>query len=129
MATDMLTYEQTLLVGWEEVYRKSQLSLLMLLALKDGAKYTAEIKDFILATSRGLQTTDEQSLYRALRRYHKAGMVAYDEVVSKTGPNLKRYKLTELGMEVLSRFLQRNIIDIFYNQDIQDLIKKEQQHG
>lgn len=124
MTNDVLTYEETLLAGWEEVYRKSQLSLFMLLALKDGPKSTSDIKDFIVVASYGLQTTDEQSMYRALRRYHKADMVTYKEVSGKAGPNRKLYSLTDTGNEVLAKFLQRNIINIFYEPNMQRLISK-----
>jgi PadR family transcriptional regulator, regulatory protein PadR len=122
MNEETMPYERVLLAGWEDVYRKSQLSLFMLLALKDGPKHTAEIKEFILKATNGLQTTDEQSMYRALRRYHKAGMVQYSEVSGKAGPSRKRYGLTDTGNEVLTEFLQRNIVDIYYKPKIQSLI-------
>jgi DNA-binding PadR family transcriptional regulator len=119
------TYEEILLEGWEDVYRKSQLSLLMLLALKDSPRATSEIKDFITKVSKGLQTTDEQSIYRALRRYHKAGMMDFTEVKGNAGPKRKVYSLTTIGNEVLANFLQRNIINVFYETDMQRLINKE----
>ena len=117
-------YEDVLLEGWESLYRKSQLSLLVLLALKDGSKHVGQIKDFITEATQGLQQTDEQSMYRALRRFKDADMVTYEEVQGSGGPNKKCYSLTESGTNVLQRFLQRNIVEFFYKPHIRQLVER-----
>jgi DNA-binding PadR family transcriptional regulator len=106
------TYEQQLLEGWEAVYKKSQLTLWVLLALKDGPKYMAKIKEFIVLRSKGTITADDQSMYRALRRFHDADMVDFREQTSK-GPDRKVYHLTDTGSEVLKAFIGQNISQIF----------------
>jgi len=119
------TYADTLLEGWEDVYRKSQLSLLILLSLKDGAKYTAQINNFMSDVSNGLQKTDEQSVYRTLRRFTRAQIVTYEEVTGKGGPKRKLYSLTQTGNEVLQRFLERNVIGFFYKPQVRILIERK----
>lgn len=111
-------YLQTLLEGWETVYKKSQLTLWILLALKDGPKHMAEIKTFIETTTAGQMTSDDKSFYRALRRFDKADLIEYSLKTSKNGPDKKIYKLTELGATILSQFIERNITNIYYNQNI-----------
>jgi DNA-binding PadR family transcriptional regulator len=117
-------YEDILLEGWESVYRKSQLSLLILLALKDGSKHVGQIKQFIADATQGRQSTDEQSMYRTLRRFKDADMVVYVEIESDGGPKKKLYSLTELGTAILRRFLHRNIIDFLYRPHIRQLVER-----
>ena len=119
-----VTYEDRLLEGWEDVHKKAQLSLLILLALKESPKHVAQIKQFILDATHGLQTTDEQSLYRSLRRFTSAEMVEYEETQSKSGPNKKLYKLTEIGESVLQKFAKRNVIDVLYSSKIRQLVER-----
>jgi PadR family transcriptional regulator PadR len=119
------TYESILLAGWEDVYRKSQLSLLILLALKDGPKYLAQISQFITEVSKGLQTTDEQSMYRTLRRFTAADMVQSQEMPGTAGPKRKLYALSDTGAVVLADFLRRNVIDFFYKPTVRTLIERK----
>lgn len=117
-------YEEKLLAGWEEVHHKSQLSLWILLALKDGAKYMATIKDFISdATNQQIQP-DDKSVYRALRRFRDSDLVSYELQPSSGGPDLKIYSLTETGSKVLKSFLERNITEIFYQPRNRKLIEE-----
>lgn len=115
-------FEETLLAGWESVYKMGQLSLWLMLALKDGAKHMAQIKRFISVHANSL-TADDKSIYRALRRYHKAGLVAFETAPNASGPNLKVYDLTDTGRHVLDHFLARNV-RIFYKPAIRNLIEK-----
>lgn len=104
-----VSYETQLLHGWEDVFKKGQLTLWIMLALKDGAKHTAEIKVFINKSTNGLLSADDQSMYRALRRYVSADLVSFAMKPSKSGPDLKVYSLTETGLNVLDSFVKRNI--------------------
>lgn len=118
-------YEQKLLDGWEEVFKKGQLTLWIMLALKDGPKHMTEIKDFIYKATNGNLTADDQSMYRALRRYYDTELVDFTQEPGKGGPDLKVYKITEVGLNVLKAFLKRNFIDVFYGQEIRSLITGE----
>src|SRR4051812_33128358 len=112
-------YERTLLEGWEEVHKRGQLTLWILLALKEGPKHMTSIKQFISKTTNGLVAADDKSLYRALRRYHKAEMLDYKLRASKNGgPELKIYSLTDTGQKVLGCFIERNITSLFFNKAI-----------
>lgn len=112
-----------LLEGWEEVFKRGQLTLWILLALKDRSKHMAEIKDFIFDATKGTLGADDKSLYRALRRFDKADMVDFKMVPSRSGPELKVYDLTETGRNVLDIFVKRNITAVFFNQNVKELLK------
>lgn len=115
-------YERTLLEGWEEVHKRGQLTLWILLALKDGPKHMQNIKDFIANFSR--LSADDKSMYRALRRFADAEMVGHSSKPSENGgPELKIYHLTESGAKVLNSFVQQNIISVFFNNQVKELLK------
>ncbi len=117
-------YEQSLLDGWEEMYKKGQLTLWILLALKDDPKHMASIKDFIKKSTNGSLSADDQSMYRALRRYYDAELVDYEEQPGDNGPGRKVYKLTSIGQKVLANFVTRNITKVFFDPDIKSLLKE-----
>ena|SRR3569833_116131 len=115
-------YMNRLLTGWEDVHKKGQLTLWVLLALKDGPKHMAEIKEFITDSTNGTLAVDDNSLYRALRRYYDTEMTKY-VTAPGNGPDRKIYELSPIGREVLDRFVRRNIIDLFYKPEIQLLLR------
>jgi PadR family transcriptional regulator, regulatory protein PadR len=117
-------YEQTLLSGWEDVYKKAQLTLWLLVALREGEKYMAEIKIFVEQVTHGLISPDDKSMYRALRRLTAGDVIAFRERPAKRGPDHKVYALTPDGTLVLAQFLKRNIIDVYYDPTISKLIKE-----
>lgn len=108
----MDAYEMKLLEGWEDVFKKGQLTLWIMLALNDGAKHMAEIKNFITKATNGTLSADDQSMYRALRRYHEAELVDFQELPGKSGPDLKVYSLSMVGRKILNGFIDRNILPI-----------------
>ena len=118
-------YEQKILGNWEEVYKKGQLTFWVLLALKDGPKHMSGIKDFIAERTNKTITADDQSMYRALRRYYSAELVDYTAESSKGGPDRKVYHLTNVGQRVLAAFCARNLTPVFYQGDVRTLITKE----
>ena len=65
-------YEETLLEGWEDVHKRGQLTLWILLALKDGPKHMQKIKRFISDITSMSISADDKSMYRALRRFADA---------------------------------------------------------
>lgn len=117
-------YEEKVLAGWEDVHHKSQLSLWILLALKDGAKYMASIKDFISDATHQLIQPDDKSVYRALRRFRDSDLVDFEMMPSAGGPDLKIYRLTDTGANVLDSFVKRNIIDVLYQPKNRKLIEE-----
>jgi DNA-binding PadR family transcriptional regulator len=65
-------------------------------------------------------------MYRALRRYHETEMTDYEAVPGK-GPDKKVHRLSPLGAEVLSRFVQRNIVDTLYRPAVKALIERSRE--
>lgn len=118
-------YEQQLLEGWEEAFKKGQLTLWITLALRDSPKHMANIKSFIDQATNGALEVDDKSIYRALRRYYDVEMIDYTQQPGLGGPDRKVYSLTDLGERVLQRFIDRNIVDVFFKPDIQALLKKK----
>lgn len=110
-------------MGWEEVFKKGQLTLWIMLALKDGPKHMAEVRQFVGELTAGNVEADDQSMYRALRRYHDAEMVEFMMEPNEDGPDRKVYGLTEIGYRVLGAFLQRNI-EVFYKPAVKKLVEE-----
>ena len=110
-----------LLETWEETYKKGQLTLWIFLSLKDSRKYVDEIKNFVEEKSLGTMSCEEQSIYRNLRKYQHLGIVNYETGKGNKGPERKYYFLTDLGNNLLSKFLDRNI-GLFFREDIKNLI-------
>ncbi len=113
-----------LLSAWEETYKKGQLTLWIFLSLKDGKKYVDEIKSFVEEQSNHTMTCESQSLYRNLRKYQHVGVVDFETGEGNKGPERKYYFLTELGLELLNSFIERNI-NLFFNEQIKNLIISE----
>jgi DNA-binding PadR family transcriptional regulator len=114
-----------LLSAWEETYKKGQLTLWIFLSLKDGKKYVDEIKSFVEENSNHTMTCENQSLYRNLRKYQHVGVVNFEPGEGNKGPERKYYFLTELGLELLNSFIDRNI-NLFFSKRIKNLIKSEE---
>lgn len=113
-----------LLSAWEETYKKGQLTLWIFLSLKDGKKYVDEIKSFVEEQSNHTMTCESQSLYRNLRKYQHIGVVDFQTGEGNKGPERKYYFLTELGLELLNSFIERNI-NLFFSEQIKNLIISE----
>ena len=113
-----------LLSAWEETYKKGQLTLWIFLSLKDGKKYVDEIKSFVEKESNHTMTCESQSLYRNLRKYQHIGVVDFEPGEGNKGPERKYYFLTELGIELLNSFIERNI-NLFFSEQIKNLIISE----
>jgi PadR family transcriptional regulator PadR len=106
-----------LLEQWEGVYKKGLLTFWVLLLLHERPMYVFEMGEALDAASRGTITADERSLYRALRRFERAGFVESEWRESDVGPRRRYYRLCELGKELLRRFTERNIL-LFQEPDI-----------
>lgn len=114
---------------WDDVYKKGQLSLWILLALSDGEKFAADIAEFMYAATDQFFEVKEQSLYRALRRFKSMEMVDAKEVDSPSGgAKRKIYYLTPTGKAVLGKFVEMHILPMTKT-NISSLLIKAKQEG
>ena len=111
-----------LLSSWEETYKKGQLTLWIFLSLQESKKYVEEIREFVETRSSDTITCEEQSLYRALRKYEQIGVLKYELRKGNKGPERKYYYLTPLGKELFNQFVSRNI-HLFFSEEIKKLLK------
>lgn len=110
-----------LLFSWENTYKKGQLTLWIFMALQENKKYVDEIKSFIEKESKGTIRCEEQSLYRALRKYEHIDVLDYELRQGNKGPDRKYYFLTDLGQKLFNEFVNRNI-RLFYSEDIKTIL-------
>jgi DNA-binding PadR family transcriptional regulator len=116
-------YEGQLLAGWEEIYKRGQLTLWILLALYDGPKHMSLIKEYIQSHTNSMLTADDQSMYRALRRYDETELVTFKTEQAANGPDHKVYGLTKTGQHVLVQFVQRNIVVLLHEPMIKKIME------
>ena len=119
---DQTTLE-TLLAQWEETYKKGLFSFWLLLLLAQRKAYPYEIKAAISEMSHTTINADENSIYRSLNRLADSGIVDSQVLPSETGPSRRYFFLTELGRELLTRFIDRNIL-VYEQPDVAELIQK-----
>jgi DNA-binding PadR family transcriptional regulator len=112
-----------LLEHWEDVYKKGLLTFWVLLLLHERPMYVFEMGEALEAVSRGTMCADERSLYRALRRFERAGFVESEWQASDVGPRRRYYCLSELGTELLRRFARRNIL-LFQEPDVAERLSR-----
>ena len=107
-------YIEQLVAEWDDVYKKGQLSLWILLAVADGRKYAAQITQFMMDATNESFEIKEQSLYRALRRFEGMKLMSVTKEDSpSSGTQRKYYRLTETGEEVLRRFIGIHISPLY----------------
>jgi len=99
-----------LLRNWEEVYKKGLLTFWLLLFLHERPAYAYEAGTAIGELSQGTISADENSMYRALNRFESLGIVKSELKQSNLGPSRRYYSLTETGVSLLAKFIQRNIL-------------------
>ncbi len=113
----------TLLVQWEETYKKGLLSFWLMLLLSGRTAYPYEIKDAIQKLSRNSISADENSIYRALNRLAATGLLSSELQPSGTGPSRRYFSLTGRGRALLKQFISRNIL-VFQDPTVAAAIKK-----
>ena len=79
------------------------LELVVLKTLARGPNHGFGITQHIQATSRGLLRVEEGSLYPALHRMDKAGLVTAEWRVTDNGRRARYYQLTAAGRRQLTR--------------------------
>ena len=106
-----------LLATWEGNYKRGLLTLWVLLALHEREAYPFEMAGVVADLSRGTMVADPNSLYRALNRFERMGIVESSWRDSDSGPDRRYYRLTPRGHDLLKVFLERNIL-LFQSPDI-----------
>ena len=101
---------EELLLNWEEVYKKGLLTFWLLLLLDERPAYAYEINNAVQKISQGTISADNNSIYRALSRFESLGIVTSELRQSEMGPARKYYSLSENGIQLLGKFIQRNIL-------------------
>lgn len=106
-----------LLKNWEDVYKKGLLTFWLLLFLHERTAYAYELSVAIAKLSQGTIMADDNSIYRAMNRFESLGLVKSELRQSEVGPQRRYYQLTDIGIEMLRQFIQRNIL-LFEQPDI-----------
>ncbi len=78
------------------------LDLIILQTLRWGPRHGYGLAEMIRASSRDLLRVDTGSLYPALHRLEKKGLVAADWVVSDNNQRVKQYRLIAAGRKQLA---------------------------
>lgn len=110
MTIDSTNMVDELLANWEMVYKKGLLSFWILLLLHERSAYPYEMSAAIKEVSQGTISADENSMYRALKRFEALGIVKSEFKKSTVGPKRRYYNLTRTGASLLAKFIQRNIL-------------------
>jgi len=116
-------YSELILTSWEQAFHKGQLTFWILVGLKESPKCLEEIQLFIKENTKGVVVFDEQSIYRALRKYYDVELVDFELRDSERGPQRKYYALTKIGSGVLKQFIERNI-KIFNHKSLINILNK-----
>jgi DNA-binding PadR family transcriptional regulator len=105
-ASGLSPYERQVLASWEDIHKKSALTLFILLCLARQASWSSQIRTFVGELTQGRVSVDEQSLHRALRRVQGLNLIVHSELpVPGTGARRKVYELTQSGERVLAGYL------------------------
>ena len=99
-----------LLAKWEETYKKGLLSFWVLLLLHERPFYPYEMSAAIGTISQKTISVDDNSIYRALNRFESLEIVKSELRQSDSGPQRRYYSLTDKGLGLLGKFIQRNIL-------------------
>jgi len=116
-------YHKLILTSWEQAFHKGQLTFWILIGLKESPKCLEEIQYFIKENTNNVVVFDEQSIYRALRKYYDIELVDFELRDSERGPQRKYYALTKIGSSVLKSFIDRNI-KLFNNKSLVNILNK-----
>jgi len=95
---------------WEQSYKKGLLTFWILLSLSEQAMYAYEMREKIMEFSQGSIVADENSIYRALKRFAVSGIVKSEMRPSEIGPDRKYFELSQMGCDLLEQFIDRNIM-------------------
>lgn len=89
-------FQEELVYRWDEVHKKSMVTLLIMLALVERNMWSKELEEWLKRVADW--ELNERSLHRTLKRMAGLGLIRYEEVnAAKTGANRKVYMLTGGG--------------------------------
>ena len=111
------------LMQWEEVYKRGLLTFWILMLLNDREMYAYEMRTSIAEVSEGTIDVDDNSIYRALKRFAEAGFVRSDLRASEFGPARRYFTLTPAGQALLARFIERNLM-VFQSPQVIEKIRR-----
>ena len=98
---------------WNEVHKKSMITLLILLALTERPMWSKELEDWC-ADAAGWEIS-ERGLHRTLKRMNGLGLTSYEENdAPRTGVKRKKYALTDFGASVL-KDIKKSSLKYLYN--------------
>lgn len=86
---------------WARELKKGSIQLCLLAMLSEGRKYGFEIIKELRARTGGYYDLAEGTLYPALHRLQKQGLLASERVIQEDRPPRKYYTLTVRGQEAL----------------------------
>jgi PadR family transcriptional regulator, regulatory protein PadR len=115
--------DRAALAQWEEVYKRGLLTFWILLLLNEREMYAYEMRASIAEFSQGTIDVDDNSIYRALKRFAEAGFVHSDLRASEAGPARRYFTLTPAGLALLAGFIERNLL-VFQTPRIVESIRR-----
>lgn len=113
----------TVLAQWEEVYKRGLLTFWILLLLNEREMYAYEMRASIAEVSQGTIDVDDNSIYRALKRFSQAGFVRSDLRASTAGPARRYFTLTSRGRALLAGFIERNLL-VFQSPRVVKMVRR-----
>jgi PadR family transcriptional regulator, regulatory protein PadR len=111
------------LLQWEEVYKRGLVTFWMLLLLSQREMYAYEMRPAIVEISQQTVDVDDNSIYRALKRFTEAGLVRSDVRSSETGPPRRYFTLTPAGQALLASFIERNLL-VFQSPTVVEMMQQ-----
>ena len=108
--------------AWELNFKKGFLSFWILLALREEDQFLEGIMEFIRQRTKNKLSYDEQSTYRALRKFTELELITFEMHKSNKGPDLKKYRISKLGNKLLQSFINDNFAP-FYQREFIHLLK------
>jgi PadR family transcriptional regulator len=112
-----------ILLQWEEVYKRGLVTFWMLLLLSQREMYAYEMRASIIDVSQQTIDVDDNSIYRALKRFAEAGLVRSDVRSSETGPPRRYFTLTLAGQTLLASFIERNLL-VFQSPAVVEIMQR-----
>ena len=110
MANNKVADVETLLQNWEQTYKKGLLTFWILLILHERPGYPLGMNRQVTELSGDTISADDNSIYRALYRFEEMGIVTSKLVPSDSRQTRRYFELTPTGVELLRKFIERNIL-------------------
>lgn len=113
MLSENEEYINELSLSWFEVYKKSISTYIILTILNKESMWSKQIKGSISKLSYNKLDMDDKSLYRALRRLEKQGLITHStEKGQKTGLSRNIYSISGDGRLFLKKIREDYLINL-----------------